>query len=383
MTELFDKTTIRGMVLKNRLVRSATHEGMGDADGFPKQALFKLYERLAKGGVGLIITGYAYVAFDGLSPFVGMLGIDKDEHIPKYRELVDLVHQYDTPIAMQIAHCGRQSIEAMTGTSPIAPSPVRDPGSGAVPREMTEEDIERTIEAFAQASLRVKESGFDAVQIHCAHGYLLSQFTCPHTNRRKDRWGGSTENRVRIVREIYERCRDRVGDDYPILIKYSAWDRMEDGLKPEEGVVIGDMLDEMGFDGIEVSCGIGGDGGATLLGNAQPGSRPDGAYNRDIAKTIKNRVKVPVFVVGGIMDSATMEDIVECGDADYISLCRSLISDPAFPRKIAEGGKEPARCVQCNLCIGYIATEPLCCYHGKTLKDKEPLSKGILVLEEK
>ncbi|MFC1857921.1 NADH:flavin oxidoreductase [Thermodesulfobacteriota bacterium] len=381
MPKLFENNRIKTMALKNRLVRSATHEGMADGDGFPTQVLFKLYERLAKGGVGLIVTGYAYVSRDGITPFRGMLGIDRDEQIPKYRELVDLVHHYDTPIAMQIAHCGRQTIKRATGTQPIAPSPVKDTTTGVIPREMTEEDIERVIEAFAQASRRVKESGFDAVQIHSAHGYLLSQFICPHTNRRKDKWGGPVKNRMRFVREIYERCRKQVGEDYPILIKYSAWDKMENGLKPEEGVVMGEMMAEMGFDGIEVSCGIGEDGGSLLLGNTRPGSKPDQAYNREIAKIIKNRVKVPVFVVGGITDPAIMADIIQHGDADYISLCRSLISDPEFPRKIQEGVNKPARCIQCNLCIGYIVTEPLRCYHGKTLKDKKPLLKDTLALE--
>lgn len=381
MAALFEETTIKGIALKNRLVRSATHEGMGDEAGFPKPELLALHRRLSAGGVGLIITGYAYVSRDGLSPFIGMIGMDKDEQIPEYRKMVDIAHQDGTAIVMQIAHCGRQSLESMTGMPPIAPSPVRDPGSGVIPREMTEADIERVIEDFAKAALRVRESGFDGVQIHCAHGYLLSQFTCPHTNRRKDKWGGSTENRLRIVEEIYRHCRDRVGEDYPILIKYSSWDRMEDGMKPEEGIAIGQMLSEMGYDGIEVSCGIGADGGTVLLGGASPGDKPEQAYNREIAKALKQRIETPVFVVGGITKPETMEDIIRSGDADYISLCRALISDPAFPRKVAEGKREPARCVHCNLCIGYIATEPLRCYHGKTLRNKEPMSKPVLVLE--
>jgi len=381
MSVLFEKTTIKGMELKNRLVRSATHEGMADANGFPNQRLFKLYERLAKGGVGLIITGYAFVSRDGISPFPGMLGIDSDEHVPKYQELVELVHKYGTAIAMQIAHCGRQTMEAATGSQPIAPSPVEDTTTGVVPREMTEEDIERVVEAFSQSSRRVKESGFDAIQIHSAHGYLISQFICPHTNRRKDQWGGSIENRMRFVRKIYEQCRRQVGENYPILIKYSAWDKMKNGLKPEEGVIAGEMMAEMGFDGIEVSCGIGEDGGSGLLGNAPLGSKPDEGYNREIAKTLKNRIKTPVFVVGGIINPTTMADIIQCGDADYVSLCRSLISDSQFPMKIQEGDNKPAKCIHCNLCLGYIATEPLRCYHGKKLKDKEPFLKDILVLE--
>ena len=213
MSVLFEKTEINGMKLKNRLVRSATHEAMADDDGFPTDRIFKLYERLAKGGVGLIITGYTYVSRDG--KFKSMLGIDSEEHIPKYRELVNQVHQN---------------------------------------------------EAFAQAARRVKESGFDAVQLHGAHGYLINQFLCPHTNRREDKWGGTIENRMRFVTEIYKRTRKNVGDDYPIFIKLSAYDYMKNGLKPEEGVAIATKMADIGFDGIEVSCGIGEDGGSTLRG---------------------------------------------------------------------------------------------------------------------
>ena len=200
MSVLFEKTKINGMELKNRLVRSATHEAMADDEGFPTDRIFKLYERLAKGGVGLITTGYTYVSRDG--KFKAMLGIDTDKHIPKYRELVNQVHQNGAKIAMQINHCGRQTVKEMTGTQPIAPSAVFDKSLFVMPREMTEADIERVIEAFAQAARRVKESGFDAVQLHGAHGYLISQFLCPHTNRREDKWGGSIENRMRFITEM-------------------------------------------------------------------------------------------------------------------------------------------------------------------------------------
>ena len=175
MSALFEKTEIKGMELKNRLVRSATHEAMADDEGFPTDRLFKLYERLAKGGVGLIITGHTYVSRDGKDK--AMLGIDSDEHISKYRELVNHVHQNGAKIAMQINHCGRQTTKEMTGTQPIAPSAVKDKSLLVMPREMTEEDIERIIEAFAQAARRVKESGFDGIQLHGAHGFVF------HRNR--------------------------------------------------------------------------------------------------------------------------------------------------------------------------------------------------------
>ncbi len=397
MAKLTDKTKIKGMELKNRLVRSATHEGMADKNGKPTKTLFELYDRLAKGGVGLIITGYASVSNDGRSPFIGMLGINSDDHVPKYRELVKHVHGYDVKIALQIAHCGRQTTIEAIGVRPIAPSAVKEKSLFVKPREMNEGDIERIIEAFAKSAERAVESGFDAVQLHGAHGYLINQFLCPYTNRRTDRWGGTIENRMRFVGEIYRRCRQRVGEDYPILIKINSHDNMKNGLKLKESVRMAEMMSEMGFDGIEVSCGIAEDGFLQIRGDMPVGvflrewetykkkspiykfltrrlwrmivNPPPvtQAYNREGARAIKRGVEVPVFVVGGVTDPAAMEDIVASGDADYISLSRALIADPQFPKKILEKSREPSKCIHCNLCIGYIMTRSLRCYHGKEI----------------
>jgi 2,4-dienoyl-CoA reductase-like NADH-dependent reductase (Old Yellow Enzyme family) len=330
-----------------------------------------------------------------------MLGIDTDDHISKYREVVNHVHQNGAKIAMQINHCGRQTTKEITGTQPIAPSAVKDKSLLVMPREMTEADIGRIIEAFSQAARRVKESGFDAVQLHGAHGYLISQFLCPHTNRRKDKWGGSIENRMRFVTEIYERTRKSVGNDYPILIKINAYDYMKNGLKPEEGIVMAKKMAEMGFDGIEVSCGIGEDGGSTLRGDipmdvildewdmfknkgvlfrffmrhiASKLIKPipfTQGYNRESAKIIKKEVKVPIFSVGGMIDPAFMEETIQSGGADYISLCRALITDPNFPNKIREGSRELSRCIHCNLCLFYLATRSVRCYQGKRMKSDQ------------
>jgi 2,4-dienoyl-CoA reductase-like NADH-dependent reductase (Old Yellow Enzyme family) len=400
MSVLFEKTSIKGMELNNRLVRSATHEGMADQYGFPTQDLFRLYERLTKGGVGLIITGYAFVTPDGKGPFAGMQGIHTDDHISRYRKLVQSVHEHGARIAMQIAHCGRQTTREAIGTEPIGPSVVKEKSLFVKPREMNEEDIERIIEAFAQAARRVKESGFDAVQIHVAHGYLINQFLCPHTNRRKDRWGGSLENRMRFVQEIYARCRKQVGDDFSILVKINGTDNLKDGLKIEESAIMAQMMGEMGFDGIEVSCGIMEDGYSLLRGNVPIEAilnewpmykskdplfrfimkkfgrkiiKPPPmiqAYNRESARVIKNKVNVPVFLVGGITDPASMEEIIEKGDADYISLCRALIADPAFPEKIRSGSRESSKCIHCNLCGAYMISRPLKCYYGKMISEE-------------
>ena len=383
MAGLFDTTIINGLEIKNRLIRSATHEGMANEDGSPSPALFKLYERLAKGGVGLLVTGYAYISKDGISPFYRMLAIDRAELVDKYRELVDIVHKNGAKVAMQIAHSGRQTFDfVIGGTQPIAPSAVLESGTGVMPREMTESDIKRVVEDFIQASRRVKEAGFDAVQIHCGHGYLLNSFISPYTNRRTDQWGGNTENRVRIVKEIYEGCRREVGADYPILVKYSGYDKMENGLSPEEGVVVGQMLAEMGFDCIEISAGMFEDGGSTLFGSSPLGKRPPQAYNRHIAQSLKSKVNVPIALIGGITDPVVMKEIVESGDADYISMCRALISDPSLPKKIQEGNMNPARCIHCNLCTGYVSNRPLRCYYGKTLKDETPILEHLLVLDK-
>jgi len=385
------------MELKNRLVRSATYERMADANGFPTPELFKLYSKLTGGGIGLIITGMAFVSPEGKMGPIGMLGIDREEHIPEYQKLTDFVHQQGTRIAMQIAHCGRQVTAYNKEQPPLAPSAVRDMSSGTKPIAMNGEDIARIIEAFGQAARRVKASGFDAVQLHAAHGYLIHQFLSPHTNRRRDRWGGSLGNRMRFLTAIYQSCREQVGEDYPILVKISAYDYMKKGIKLKEGIEMCRILSDLGIDGIEVSCGLQEDGISVLRGDLPIAAIVDDldlikvrawqkrlirrlgphfikavpytpAFNRKAAGIIKREVNVPIFVVGGITDPALMKDIIDSGDADYISLSRSLIIDPFFPRKIAKGSEISSACIHCNLCIFYTELGPLRCYHGNRVK---------------
>jgi len=398
MATLFTPGRIRGLQLQNRLVRSATHEGMADDDGSPTPQLFDLYRRLARGRVGLIVTGYASVSADGRSPFPGMLGIHHDAHVPRHRELVDHVHEHGAKVAMQIAHCGRQTTADAIGEPPLGPSAVRDGSTFTTPRVMDEGDIERAVEDFGQAARRVREAGFDAVQLHGAHGYLINQFLCPHTNRRRDRWGGSLDNRMRFVRHVYRRCRDLVGDDFPLLIKISAYDQMRRGIRLDEGVEMARRMGQLGFDGIEVSCGIAEDGMSTTRGDVPVeaildtwemyrrrnalfrwGMRHFGrrivrpppltqAFNRDAARAIKAVVDVPVFLVGGLTERSAMDEVLASGDADYICLGRALIADARFPGKLESGRKTESICVHCNLCLAYMAIAPLRCYHGKRIE---------------
>jgi len=397
-TKLFQPAQLGPLKLRNRLVRSATFEAMADDNGGPSKALFDLYRRLARGGVGLIITGYAYVSPDGRNPYTGMLAIDRDELVPRYRELVDHVHEHGAKLAVQIAHCGRQTTAAALGEQPMGPSAVRDGSVQCTPRIMDEDDIARAAGAFGQAARRCREAGVDAVQLHGAHGYLINQFLCPHTNRRTDRWGGSVDNRMRFVRHVYRHCREQVGDDYPLLIKISAYDQMRRGLRVDEGVEMARQMAELGFDGIEVSCGIAEDGMSTVRGDVPIEAFLDAwemyrrknwlyrfimrlfgrlivrpppltqAFNRASAQAIKAQTDVPILLVGGLTELSAMHDVIDSGDADFVSLCRALIADARFPRKLQSGRHTESICVHCNLCLVYMAVAPLRCYHGKRVQ---------------
>jgi len=253
------------------------------------------------------------------------------------------------------------------------------------------------VESFGLAAGRSKEAGFDGIQIHAGHGYLVSEFMSPAYNKRTDEYGGNLENRARFLLEAVRSMRERVGRDYPVLIKMNAQDNMKGGLKLSEGVRLAQMMAEIGFDGIEVSCGIFEDGFSMVRGDmpidlflqewpmyrkmnplykfvmkrfADRIIKPlplTEAYNREAAREIKGKVNVPVFLVGGISQPSVMEEIIEKGEADYISLCRPLIADSKFPERIRHGSREPSLCIYCNYCGGYMVNETLRCYRGKEL----------------
>ena len=208
---IFDPIIVCNLELQNRFVRSATHEFMAEDDGTPTSRLGDLYEELAKNEVGLIITGYSYVLPGGQSD-IYQQGIYDDRFIEPYRKITERVHRYRSKIVLQIVHGGRQASLSDEYPVPMAPSEVKDGHSAVVPREMTEQEILEVIEAFTKAAVRAKKAGFDGVQLHCAHGFLLSNFISPYTNRRTDRWGGSVENRARIITEIVRRIKEETGD---------------------------------------------------------------------------------------------------------------------------------------------------------------------------
>ena len=349
MATLFDHTTINGMGLKNRLVRSATWEGMCNADGRPTERLTNCYRDLAKGEVGLIISGYAFVRPDG-KQLPGKMGIHADAFAPEMKSLTRAVHDGGGKICLQLVHAGGQTDTANAGRRPIAPSAVQVDQFPEVPQEMSAKDIADITAAFGNAAGRAKAFGFDAVQLHGAHGYLINQFLSALTNRRTDGYGGSIGDRCRFLLEVYRRVRETVGGTYPVMIKLNGADFVEGGLSAEDALYAAELLDREGIDAIEVS------GGTSASGDKSPVrtkiDRPDQeAYNLELARRIKGAVKCPVMVVGGFRSYEVAEEAVRTGGIDYISMARPFIREPNLARRWKEGNTTKAKCISCNGCF--------------------------------
>lgn len=382
--------------VNSRIFRSATHEGMADERGVPTEQLIKKYEAYAKGGVGLIITGYMGISQQGKCPLFNMTMIDDDSLIPAWSELTARVHAAGAPIFAQIAHCGRQTRKKVTGVKTVAPSAIRDFLYWEnVPRRLSEKEIKHIVDDFAKAALRAKKAGFDGVQLHCAHGYLLSEFLSRHTNHRRDKWGGSLENRFRIVDEIMKAMRKQVGEDYPIIVKMNCFEKAHDGIKTEEAVEIAKLMDKAGFDAIEVSCGLAGEGfnmsrGAfpypimctdnfryeilpeftwpimkpvmkLLMGSPTPTR----SYNVPAAEKIAESVNTPVIVCGGIRSDKEIKDVICGGKADFVSMSRPFICETDLVNKLRDGTSTEARCINCNYCLMGAEQRPMRCYYGQ------------------
>jgi 2,4-dienoyl-CoA reductase-like NADH-dependent reductase (Old Yellow Enzyme family) len=360
--KVFEPKEIGGLVIKNRLVRSATGEGMASEDGGVTDKLVELYKALAEGGVGLIISGFSYVHASGRVS--GGTGIDRDGLIPGLKRIAEIVHKHGDgcKVAIQLAHCGRQS-HFLKNT--IAPSAVFDPSVEKTPREMTVEEIEETVEAFAEAARRAQAAGFDAVQLHAAHGYLLSGFLSPYTNRRTDEYGGSTENRVKIVEDVYKRTVEKVGTGFPVLIKMNVDDFLEGGINLKESKKIADRFSKMGLAAIETS------GCMWETAEVNPdlsssrtkiNSKDKEAYFLPNAREIKKVIDVPLILVGGIRSLDVIEKILTDGSADFVAMCRPLIREPDLPNKWLRGfGGVTAECVSCNACFDSLGTGGLRC----------------------
>ena len=351
---------IGNLEIKNRFVRSATFEARA-SDYYVNDKLMDFYKSLAEGGIGLIITGAAIVQESGGLSTEGM-GIYNDDFIPGLKNLADIVHNLgnNCKIALQLQHFGNQNPYAK---ELVAPSAVYNPFLKKTPREMTNNEITELIEAFAQGVRRAKEAGFDAIQLHAAHGWLLSGFLSPYTNIRTDEYGGNTDKRLKIFEEIYKRAVELVGTNFPIMIKYNADDFVQGGMDLLEAKKIADLLSKLGYAALEISGGM----WAAVMRSEEelgwkiamiPESRisvgtvNEPAYNVPSAKEIKKVVDVPIIAVGGINSLDLAEKILSEGSADFIALSRPLIREPGLPNRWLKGeGDSEVECIYCNACV--------------------------------
>ena len=349
MSKIFDATQINGMALPNRLVRSATWEGMCEPDGRPTQKLAECYANLAKGRVGLIVSGYTFIRKDGRQ-YPGQMGICTDAFNVEMRNLTSAVHNQGGKICMQLVHAGGQTTAGIAGSRPVAPSSIAVAQFPEIPVELSHEDIAEFVALFCAGAARAREYGFDAVQLHASHGYLINQFLSPLTNRREDRYGGEIENRCRFLMEIYRGVRGAVGNDFPVLVKLNGADNLEGGLEPDDAVHAAKALDEAGIDAIEVSAGTpsSGDRSPVRVGIT---SREQEAYNLPLAAMINKLVKCPVMTVGGIRSFEIADEIIRREEADYIAMSRPFIREPDLALRWQSGNLERARCISCNGCF--------------------------------
>ena len=365
---LFDPGTIGSLRLPNRLVRSATAERMANENGMPRAQLKQLYRTLARGGVGLIISGHMYVHPTGKC-HPEMTGIFADEFVPGLAELAEVVHREGGLIIPQINHggmqCSRDSVDVT-----IAPSAFDAPYLSQPAREMTRQEIEQCIEAYAHAARRAKAAGFDGVQLHGAHGYLISQFLSPFINKRQDEWGGDWEGRTRFLRSVCHAVREQVGPDFPLLIKLGVADAVEGGLSLTEGLQVGAALASWGIDGIEISAGFGGGRSSSIRGGIH--TEADEAYFRPWAREARKVTVLPLILVGGLRSRSVMEEVLASGDADFVSLSRPLICEPDLPNRLRVGVQERSSCISANQCWAEHAGEGIAC---KCPLEKLPTAK--------
>jgi len=347
---LFTPLSIGTMTLANRFVRSATWEALAGDDGSATERLCDLMIELGSGELGMIISGHAYVSRRGQAgPW--QLGIYDDRLMPGLTQIAANMKRRGSRAVAQLAHAGGQAAEILTGTQAIGPSPMVG-RAGNQAREMAIDEIARTTSAFAAAAARAKQCGFDGVQLHAAHGFLLSQFLSRYFNRRTDRYGGSLENRARLLLEVLGAVREAVGAEFPVLVKINSEDFIDGGFTVEDMVETCRLLEQAGIDAVEMSGGTISEVSRFGACRTDVAQRPeDEVYYREAARRYKEAVGVPLVLVGGIRSFDVAEALIAQGLADAVALCRPLICEPGLVKRWAAGDRAPVECDSCNQCF--------------------------------
>lgn len=346
--KVFEPMKINGLELKNRIVVSAMVTNYCTPDGNATEKFIAYHEHKAKGGWGLIITeDYAVTPTAG--GFVNLPGLWEDGQIESHRKLTERVHAAGGKIAAQIYHAGRETSSAVTGVQPVAPSAVREPSMPETPRELTIPEIHTLVEQFGNCAKRAKAAGFDAVEVHGAHGYLVGAFASPFSNKRSDEYGGTIRNRARFGMEIIRNIKEKCGEDYPVLYRISSVEYVPGGLDIEESKVIARLMEEAGADCIHCSQGV----YASTHTIIPPSVFPRAGYVEHAAE-MKKAVQIPVIAVGRINDVEIAESVLQSKKADLVTMARASLADPELPNKVLKGrGDEVIRCIGClQGCIG-------------------------------
>lgn len=342
ITELFKPMNIGNCTIPNRLVVPAMVVNVCTDDGFLTDRFIKYHEEKAKGGWGLIITEDYGVSADGRG-YTNIPGLWNDEQIARNKEFTDLIHSYGSKIWCQIYHAGKQKMPNVAGQA-VGPSAIKDPLAMNMPRELTVEEIHEIVKDFGSCARRAKEAGFDGVEIHAAHGYLIAQFLSFFINKRTDEYGGCFDNRCRFFDEIYAEIRKEVGPDFPVTVRMSVNEYVTGGRTEAESYTLARHFDELGLDAIHVSNGAyASDGEHHVISNMFA----DNAFNTDAAKQIKDLVSCPVITVNKIHDPHMADTMIKMGKADFIAMGRESLADPYFPAKVKEGKFD-----EINYCIG-------------------------------
>ncbi len=353
-TRLFSPIRLGALQLANRLVFAATSSELADKQGFVHDDMAQYYAERARGGTGLIIVEATYVEEEGKRLHHNAM-LNDDKFIPGMRKIVDAVHEAGAKIALQLNHGGRETVPEISGSPPLSPSPVPSRftavGDPVMPKELSVADIDRITRRFVEAASRAREAGYDAIELHGAHGYLIGQFLSPDVNLRQDEYGGDTRRRARFYVELMRAIKQTLGEDYPVIARMNGVDHSPTGLELDEAVEIAAILEEAGADSISVSGGIHSSRPYRIV----PGMGVErGCYVR-YSEAVKRRVRVPVMTVGRINSPELAEQILAKEQADFICLSRALIADPYFPVKAAEGrADEIAPCIACNECLATI-----------------------------
>ena len=346
---IFEPITVRRMTVKNRIVMTPMGTNYGEQNGEMSFLHINYYEQRAKGGTGLIIVENASVDSPQGSNGTTQLRIDLDNYIPRLFKLCESVHKHGACIAIQLNHAGASAMSSRIGMQPVSASDVPSKAGGEIPRPLEKDEIMHIVKKYGEAAKRAQICGFDAVEIHAGHSYLISQFLSPITNKRTDEFGGSAENRARFAKLVIEEVRKQVGPFFPIFVRISADELMEGGNTLEDTLEYLKYF-EKEVDVFDVSCGLNG----SIQYQIDANYLPDG-WRSFMAKAVKEKYNKPCITVGNIRDPQVAEDILAGGDADFIGMGRGLIADPEWVNKVEFGNVcDIRKCISCNIgCAGH------------------------------